>query len=372
MNKVAFIYKVPENDNYLGYLDETSYFSGCEGIENWLLSLSREFAGRDDFEVTVFCKCRERHISKDNVEFIPVGDFKDELTARTFDNIIITRDLYDIIEILKNDDFSGNVFCQAHDIIMKHFGGELSFRCSKDMQYENIRKYIVLSDFHRRMLVSRQNIPEDKIVKIGNGINPDEFEGFERDHVIDHGILWTSAFNRSPEILTDYVLPEVRKEIPDFYVEMSAYLGSGSIKNFEGKPGINILGKIDRKTLIDKMGNHACWFNPGTFPENFCIFMVEAAMCSCDIIMDLRNFGPADIMHPFVDTISLKKSEYSKSFDMFNDSIHEISGRIINSIEDYHAEDSIALRNNIRKYILKNFTWSKIADDWIKLFKEFE
>ena len=360
-------------DEYLDYIDENSLITGCGGIENWLLCLSRELATRKGNEITVFCHCHRRHVSRDNVEFIPVNDMEREMQGRKFDNIIITRDMWDIVPILKRTDNSGNVFCQAHDIVMKHYKDEINFNFSLDMQYMNIRKYVVLSDFHKAMLQQYQGIPEDMIVKIGNGIDPNDFPPVDTDHEIDHGILWNSAYNRIPNILVESIMPEVRKEIPDFYVEMSSYLDNDiktERKEFEKNENVRILGRLKRNDLLQKLKTHACWFNPGLFPENFCLSMIEAALSSNDVIMDLRNFGPADIMKPFVKETTLHTDFRNSS--RFKESVMESAGRIVDSILNYHNPAHIERRNEIRKYILKKYTWKEIADEWIELFSHYE
>ena len=374
-HRIAIIYRQPASDRYLDYVDETIYETGCGGIESFMINTAREFALSSSYHVYVYCHCKELHNVEDDaikgvLTYIPDSDFESDAGKIKFEHIIINRDACNIMPVIYKTDCCRSIFLQAHDVLMKNTGGPSVNELLKNDD-GRIRKVVCVSEGHRHTVVQLNNIPYEFTDFIPQGLNADDFKDIPVDHATDHSILWDSAFNRQPEILINMVAPIVISKIPDFKIEMCSYLGQETINKFEGISYVNVLPRITHHQLISRLASHAVWYHPGTFPENFCISMVEAGACGDEIVMDLKNNSPGTVLRPFMKKLTLQstwvnsRQPWLEHNDYF---IEESAGRIIDAIEHYHDPERIRLRKEIRNYVLGRYTWQRTVEKYKQLF----
>ena len=375
IHRIAIIYRQPASDLYLDYVDETSYETGCGGIESFMINTAREFALSPSYHVYVYCHCRELHdVESEDIKgmltYIPDTNFEADAEKIKFEHIIINRDACNIMPVIYRTDCCRSIFLQAHDVVMKNTGGPSVNELLKNDD-GRIRKVVCISEGHRHTVEQLNNIPYESTDFIPQGLNPEDFKDIQVNHEIDHTILWDSAFNRQLEILVYLIAPKVIEKIPDFRIEMCSYLGKETINKFESKSYVSVLPRITHHQLISKLASHAVWYHPGTFPENFCISMVEAGACGDEIVMDLKNNSPGTVLRPFRKKLTLQSTWVNsrQSWPEHNDCfIEESVKRIIDAIEHYHDPERIRLRKEIRKYVLGRYTWQRTVEKYKQLF----
>lgn len=378
IHRIAIIYRQPASDLYLDYVDETSYETGCGGIESFMINTAREFALSPSYHVYVYCHCKELHdVESEDIKgmltYIPDTNFETDAGKIKFEHIIINRDACNIMPVIYKTDCCRSVFLQAHDVVMKNTGG-MNVNDLLKNDDGRIRKVVCVSEGHRQTVAWLNRIPYEFTDYIPQGLNPEDFKDISVNHSIDHSILWDSAFNRQPEILINLIAPIVRREIPDFKIEMCSYLEEETISKFRNIDYVHVLPRLTHTELIKKLASHAVWYHPGTFLENFCISMVEAAACGDEIVMDLKNYSTGTVMRPFLGNITLHgkwindSNCNSKEQKVNSDFIMESASRIIDAICHYHEKGRIELRKEIRNYVLGRYTWQRTVEKYKQLF----
>lgn len=142
----------------------------------------------------------------------------------------------------------------------------------------------VKTDYHKSLY---PNIPEDKFVVVGNGIDLTRFDAKEeRD---PFRIIYTSTQNRGLEQILD-MWPKIRKAIPKanlhvFYGWNTFYQSHKDnpaklawMQTMEEKmqqPGITNHGRVGQQELAKEMLKSTIWLYPTTFPEIHCITALE-------------------------------------------------------------------------------------------------
>lgn len=372
MKKVVGIYhNAPFNESF--------FEKGCGGTETWVIQIAKKFVKRG-YHTIIFCDCKEWVFTKNGVEYVPIELFDNRCNYQYFDYFIMTTTLNEYIynRILNNG--CKNIYVQSHDKFIWYQETYNEKYIYTNEKYTEIKKYIALTNFHKKNLHEYNQIPLDKIEVIGNGLDSDIFNEVDKFSTIrDNNILFTSVYTRGGDILVNKILPLVLKVIPDFNVHLCGY-----VQNFPQElynhPHVKILGLLNKENYYTELRKHKVWFYPCVVPETFGICAPEAVMCQCDIVSPFE-YGMKDICYPFInlkmnnsfkiklnDTYHYSKYELNMSDKDFNSACIEAANRIIDGIQNYYNPDRINLRQSFKNFILGTYTWSNVVDKWINLF----
>ena len=366
---------------YKSNFNESSFEIGCGGSETWAIQLSKEFT-RKGYHVIIFSEYEDWFLFDSGVEYVPLNLFESRIQYQYFYAFIFVRSLDSYYDTFIKYNDCDNMYLQSHDMFIWQDGiYHKKFNYEFNNRFNKVKKFIALTNFHKWELMTYNNIPEDKIEVIGNGLDSDIFnkidkEEFERDH----SILWTSAFGRGGDILVNDIMPLVRKVIPDFEVHICGY-GDGVPEDIKLNEHVKFLGTLSKEDYYREFKKHCCWFLPCVVVEDFGICAGEAAMCDCDIISPFKH-GMKDVCWPFE---SLKmKNEFkviesdnyhygTYKLDMTRETYsivcHEAAAAIIYSIQNYSNLYRKQIRQICKDFIMKEHTWDKVASKWINMFE---
>lgn len=371
---------------YNSKFNETSFEIGCGGSETWAIQIAKEFVKRN-YHVIIFCDCNEWYFYDSGVEYVDISYFLGRIQYQHFDEFIFTRSLDNSYDEFINHNDCENIYLQSHDQFIWKDGIYNECFNYEDKETKNrfnkVKKFIALTDYHKWELMHYNNIPEDKIAIIGNGLDSEIFDNIDKlaKPQIDHSILWTSSFGRGGDILVNNIMPLVHKCIPDFTVNICGY-GDGVPDDIKNNPNVNFLGTLTKEEYYKEFRKHACWFLPCVVVEDFGICAGEAAMCECDIISPFKH-GMKDVCWA-IESLKMKNefkivesNDYhygtytlTMSEEDFNNTCIEAASKIITSIMNYYNPERKKIRQICKDFIMKEHTWKKVVDKWENLFNK--
>lgn len=323
---------------------------GVGGSETWVVQLADAFARKGN-DVSVLCKC-QTHYAQNGVKYISLNDINFYVHFNKFDLCIVSREYGNMIQALDAIQCAENIYIQAHDVQI--FGDNFNF--IKDLPH--FRGISTLSAFQERSIHEKNGVDWKYFVRIGNGIDPTLFEG--RDFTpTNKRLLHSSCYYRGGDIMKEHVVPEYVKVMNDAGCDYCTYDALNVVDDKHNK----LLGSLSKDALYSQMANRYCWFYPLNVDETFCITMIENIMCENDIIMPF-NYGPSSVLEPFVRDITMKH-DFLSGEEEFKLATEEAVARIVKSINQY--DRGAELRNEMKDYVLQNYTWDRVADKWLKL-----
>ena len=361
--------------------NEQSFYTGCGGSETWVIQIAKEFQNRG-YHVMVFSQNNEWYVYESGVEYIPISFFENRIKVINFYAFIFVRSIDEYYKIFIENNDCKRIYVQSHDMFIWK-DGIYNEKFIYNNQYDRIHKYIALTNFHKEELHKYNNIPYEKIAVIGNGLDSDIFD--EIDYYVDikkdNSILWTSAFGRGGDILVNYIMPIVKKYIPDFKVYICGY-GDGVPQDIKDNPDVIFLGTLNKKDYYKEFKKHKVWFLPCVVVEDFGICAGEAIMCDAHIVSPFLH-GMKDVCdvlictkmnhnYNIIETGDYHYGTYQLNMtdEEFNNANYEAANMIIDYIKNYDNKDRETIRKISKDYIMKTHTWKNVVDKWEMLFKE--
>lgn len=234
---------------------------------------------------------------------------------------------------------------------------------------KNFDKCILLSDYHRSLFPM---IPDEKVLMSGNGIDPEEFRGFEQGAKRDpHRILYASSHVRGLAYLYK-IWPEVKKAVPD--ATLNVFYGRDSYdKVHKGNPermkwmddmiqtakeldGVTDWGKASQKRIVQEGFKSGIWAYPCPFPEIYCITAVKSQASGA--VPVASNFAALD------ETIQFG---HKQPLGEFNDEdLEKYKDSLIWWLT--HPKDQERVRPKMMRWALTK-SWKKVAEQWSEEFK---
>lgn len=258
---------------------------GIGGCEIWAIEISRRFE-KKGFHCKMFCDCETWHYDNYGVEYVPLEKFDYVCGVEHFNMFITSRRT----DILNDKIKSDKIFLMCHDPFV------LWCDDYDSLNMKFIDKIAYQSDFQKRLL-------KEKYV----GLNDSNF--FKTFQAIDMGLysdvdittkknkmLWSSHKIRGAKILIEKILPMVRKEIPDFEIDVCGYVDDMSDTYFNAD-GVNVLGNVSKSELVRIQKECKVWIYPnwGRFEdgrindETFCITAIENGMAKNALVLADRT-----------------------------------------------------------------------------------
>jgi len=356
--------------------DEKSIEIGLGGSETWTVQISHEFQ-KWGYHVIVFNGTNQYwHFDNFGVEWVPYQLLQSRLDYQKFDYIIITRFYEGLINLIEDKNCCDKIFIQCHDIGCGEWYPSLNryhkYEEDSELSSPLIKKFIALSEFHIESLIQLKNIPRNKIAIIPNGIDLDLFKDIDGlSEPRDHTILWSSRPERGVYLLTDTLLPLIRKRVPDVKINISSYDEIPYDLRVREYDGIYYLGKLSKSQLYKEMQKHRVWFYPAIFPETFNITSLETVMCGNIPVMPFVH-GMATTFSPFKGFFMNEKFKETVLTGIGDDTlaIPEAVDMICEILLNGESNIYKKLRISLIDYIRMNYTWTNVVEKYIKLFKE--
>lgn len=321
---------------------------GIGGSEEAVINLSRLLA-KKGWKITVFGRPLKEGVY-DGVEYKYYTEFN-------------PRDKYDVFiswrmpSVMNAEINSDRKYIWLHDCTPQDMFSANILR--------NTDKIMVLSKYHRSLY---PEIPEEKFMYTGNGINPDFFnEDIKKNPKY---CINTSAPDRGLEVLLK-MWPSILKEVPDaelhwFYgwdvfdglhkdnPEKQVY--KARIKELLNQPGVFEEKRADHITIAKKYKEAQLWLYPTEFTEIYCITADKAqaggALPVTTVVAALDErvkFGTK------MDVNNLYSNENAQK---------EYIQKVINYLKNPELVDKE--REGMSNYALTNCSWARIADQWDK------
>ena len=361
-----------ENINY------NSLDKGCGGSETWAIQLGNALVERNN--LVILCsktneKLQNNELHRDKLNIVPIEDVNSVLNSIPIDFVIVSRVISnDIYKLLKlNYDKIKYIFYQFHDL----YPLEDNYKDNVEM----VNKVVALTPYHAKYIHIMADNDYSKFAIIPNGVDLKLFNDLKETEKRDNRMLWCSNPDRGLYIILKYLYDDIKKEIPDFGIDI-AYPNYSNFIDTEliaGKDVRNI-GSLGKKELYNEMIKHKCWCYPQNFIDTFCISMLENAMCNVNIVAPWW-YAPNDIFGEFIDSddkykkIIDYKDEYSQKFystginsPEFNNYLIWLKDKIIDAIKNYNSEKYQIRRFLLQQKVIQNYTWDRVAQMYENLY----
>jgi glycosyltransferase involved in cell wall biosynthesis len=333
---------------------------GIGGSEEAVIRLSRRLT-EQGYSVTVYSMPGDRAGVYDKVTWKNYWEFD---SRDTFDVLIGWRNPWFFDTPLK----ARKKYLWLHDVMPE---GEFT-----ENRLNNLDKVIVLSQYHRGLF---PNIPDNKIWLSANGIDSEEFEGSETHERNPHKILFASSHVRGLAHILE-IWPDVKKAVPDaefhfFYgrdsfvavhkdnPERLAWL-EGIEKRMKELPDVYDHGKVSQDVIAEETMSSGIWAYPCPFPEISCITAMKSQAGGA--IPVASNFAALNetiqfgVKMPMLD---------NNGVGVWNKKIaKEYKAALIDMLKDTAKQERI--RKEMIPWAKQNFSWTKVAQDWIKEFEK--
>lgn len=338
------------------------------GSETWMLQISNEFA-KQGIRVDLFMNTNiSTFLVNDNLMYLNCDQFEKYTEDKQYDFIILNRffekDGVNYIQYIKNLGITKHIYIQLHDL-------SFVYNDSLLVVGEDINKYglnddfvtlVTLNEFHRKNLLAQYPSLSKDIKMIPNGLDLSLFE--ENDAKRDNRIIWSSCAERGLDILINNIYPLVKKEIPDFGIDIAGYQdpdGSYAKNGYD----IRYLGKLTKKQLYKQQSKHKVWFYPGTFAETFCITLLENIMNGAQVVSPL-TWGTAPTLGEYADAIKMKNRFEGNTY---NAACKEAAKMIIEILKTDGGQPAVydLIKNKIRTEYNWTYSVNKYMDDFNSL-----
>lgn len=238
----------------------------------------------------------------------------------------------------------------AHDLFMP--GGE---------KVEHYDKILALSDFHKNLMRSMFNVPDEKIFVTRNGIKPERFEGLNTTKD-PNKVIWMSSPDRGLERAIQ-ILDLVRINKPNIHFHV--FYGTdnmrkiGKIKEAEAfeklmsdRPWVTNHGNLPQGELTKHYQDAAVWLYPTNFMETFCISAIEAVLCG--VYPVVRKYGALpDTLRGIPSTIVGQDCVTVEDVKVWAEAVEE-------AIEQQ--------RWNELHLSPERYSWKSVAEEWKQAF----
>lgn len=253
------------------FIDENTSNNG--GSQTWVIEISKALSNMG-IETHVFCNCKF-HKNK-NITFIPKTKYEEVVRIVEYDKFIFARGFKKIDLI-----HSKEIDVLLHD--------ECLFEYSKH-DFDKVKNIFLLSEHSMEKFTALYGPNyKDKYKLTFNGIDQSIFKNYKKENMM----IWSSCQERGYEFFIKKVYPLIKKEVPDFKVNVCQYNNDRPIFI---PAGVSNLGRLDKNTLADYQSKAKLWCYPNLgyhdsgrfrgmeFNETFCITAVENAFAGANIV----------------------------------------------------------------------------------------
>jgi glycosyltransferase involved in cell wall biosynthesis len=238
----------------------------CSGSEFMAVKLAEFFASRGK-RVYIFCVCDGLEPEVNGVFYLPIKQYYSFLQNTWVDVLIVSRDSSKLSYL----PHIKNVFLWIHDT--EPMGDE--FQTSI-----NFRAAVVLTESHKRHIMSSFQLNEKLLQVIPNAIQPTPIQREKK--------RLQFIYSSSPDRGLDYLLPvfiAIAKKYEQARLLIFAnrqLLSAQAVQWIESHPEQIVLSpRVEREVLYEAYAESDYWVYPTEFVETYCITAAEAQFYRC-------------------------------------------------------------------------------------------
>lgn len=349
------------NSRFEGDSIDTRPLGGTETSE---IYLTREFA-KNGLTATVFCDCDKPGLYN-GVNFLRLSDFE-QFNNSQGSKIFIGQTNPDIFMNGINADLK--VYWTA---------GTYAVRANQPLKdrtlISKIDKFIFLSNWHADSSIKYFGIDKKKAFITRNGINPALFTdmSMKRDR---YRLIYSSEPTRGLDVLLD-IFPKVKNDFPELKLYIFSdyeFYGKAKGSAFSDKeckaifektkqPGIFNMGNIKQKELAREFLKSSVLAYPTHFQETSCITAIEAQAAGVPVLTSALAALNETVLHE--KTGILVKGDPRSFF--YKRAYKKQLERLLSDDELWNR-----LSANCIERVKEQYTWEKIAKEWIQEFKPY-
>jgi glycosyltransferase involved in cell wall biosynthesis len=333
-----------------------------------LYYLTRELA-KLGHRVTVFKKTGNEEGVFDGVEYreyLSRDEFKKEFHDKKIDVLVALSDyaplflkVNALVKIIwMHTDFGYNkVYPDQKEYAKKAFWRVVLFLAGKLITLR-IDAVFALSEWQKKGFMRFMGIPGKKIRLIRNGYNEELIASKGRVRRNRNRLIYASAPKRGLDILSQHILPALRKRFPDLEVHVFSYMKQDVYK---GMDGIVTYEWLDAEAYTTEMAKGYLMVYPNhsagsTYAENSCIAAIESQALGIPVVTSHRGALPETVQDGKTG-FCIQGDPYSK---VYQDEFIEKTLRLLTDNNLYRRMSSYA-----KERMFKEYRWSGIAREWI-------
>lgn len=326
--------------------------TGIGGSEEAVINMGRILAAKG-WNVKVYGNHGLERKVYDGVEYIPIWEWSPEEPTNIF---IAWRDP----TVIDTEPKADKTYVWLHDT-----NPESVFTPTR---LEKIDKIFVLSKYHRSLY---PHIQDEKIMLSANGLLPKQFDDIDESKRNLKKCMYVSAPNRGLLTLLE-LWPKIREKEP--YAELywaygwetydimmktnpSARAYKDACLKLMGQPGVHDLGRIGHEELAEHMKTSGVWLYPTSFTEIFCISAIKAQ--AAGMVPVTTNVAALDETVQYgvkIDCADIHKNE---------DARDNFVSYAVDMIRNGYAR-----REDMKRWARNEWSWLKVAEQWIQEFKK--
>lgn len=355
--------KIGIYDGSWSYNIDTPYNEALGGTQSAICYFAEEMAKKDD--VYLFTKI-ENEITIRNVIHTPAN----KITNMNFDVFIVSCLANDLLEIKLKLNNPNTLFClwTGHDVDQN-----ASEILNNKLHMEFVDLYMFVSDWQRCRYIEKFNIPYNKTLIMRNGIAK-PFEEYLTKPLkkVKNSMTYCSIPWRGLELMIPIFkqLREIRKNATfKIFSGMNIYKQEDNNKyeEFKNMEGVIYNEGISQKELASELFKIEYLSYPCIFKETSCITALQAMACGC-IVVTSELGALRETMNGLNKYVPINQYEFNTN-KYIVDYVNEFKN-VFNLSEEIKQK----LRDDNRRHIKENYTWSKICktfrDDIIKVIEE--
>ena len=175
--------------------------------------------------------------------------------------------------------------------LLDQFGPQLMYMFGDKRFVDKVKYFVVVSEYHKSILVDENGINPDKVVVIHNAINPIDNDTSRFDKVDTVKLIHMSAPERGLDIIIN-ALPKITEDFRlnvynNFYPDLLKF--DPNMEELLNDDRIYFYGKTPRRTVYKDLSESHIFINPSIWKETFCLAQVEAMSANCLTVYN--NYG---------------------------------------------------------------------------------
>lgn len=337
--------------------------TGIGGSETAVAAMAREFLSRG-YRVVVCCNCTGNAGMVEGVRYLPLEDFRHFIDRHYIDVLIISR----YAATLRQPVRAGKKYFWLHDIFAMGSPEERSLFAENINDLDGI---FCLSPWHRSFAAAYHQLPPEKFILTGNGIDLQRFAPQVTKE--QNRFIYSSSPDRSLDVVLR-LFPKIRSVLPGatlhIYYGFDNWASSArqqgnmqqlalmeEIKNGMQQEGVFYHGRVDQQQLALAFLQSDIWLYPTSFTETFCITALEAqaarTLCICSDLAGLSStVGDRGIL--------LQLSPGNENFETY------LLQTLVDIQQDSTRKNELLAR--AREWAWQQ-SWSAVADQWHSVFE---
>ena len=348
--------------------DESNLFKGgIGGSEVWAIEIAKQFI-KNGYRCIIFGDPEKCYVAESGIEYVTTDRTLSVIEATKFKYFIASRKTF----ILEHNINAEYIYLMLHDPFVC-FTSEY-----EDLHMDKISKIAIQSDFQKRMIKNiYHGLTNEDFFRTFQGVDQTYYKDVDSFHK-KNKMLWSSHKIRGSRFLIEKIFPLIRREIPDFEIDVCGYANDMTDEYFS-KEGINVKGNVSKEELSRLQKESKIWIYPnfGLFEngrindETFCITAVENALAKNALILADKTCFSSTLegYQGFVGTELFDDDKDILDESKMDDFAKIIAKQAIRLLKDENYRNELAGNANA---ICSRYTWENAAKTFLDEFEKKE